>query len=142
MLVADETDDSGRCGPGEPGSVAEAGLEGKVDVVVGTLGKALGSYGAYAACSATTARWLVNRARSLIFSTAPPPPAVAAAEAALDVLAAEPGRVRRLQANAALLRAELTGAGFARPRSSTQIVPLVVGDPQAAVALSEAALEQ
>ena len=53
---------------------AEAGLEGEVDVVVGTLGKALGSYGAYAACDHVTARYLVNSARTLIFSTALSPP--------------------------------------------------------------------
>ena len=55
----------------DPEGVAELGLEDEVDVVVGTLGKALGSYGAYACCSRTMAKWLVNTARTLIFSTAP-----------------------------------------------------------------------
>jgi glycine C-acetyltransferase/8-amino-7-oxononanoate synthase len=141
-LVVDEAHGTGCCGEAGRGAVAAAGLEGEVDVIVGTLGKALGSYGAYAACSATTARWLVNRARSLIFSTAPPPPALAAADAALDVLEAEPWRVQRLQTNAAVLRAELALAGFETPNSTTQIVPLVVGDAHSAVALTEAALEQ
>jgi glycine C-acetyltransferase/8-amino-7-oxononanoate synthase len=141
-LVVDEAHGTGCCGPGGRGAVAEAGLEGEVDVIVGTLGKALGAYGAYAACSATTARWLVNRARSLIFSTAPSPPAVAGALAALDVLEAEPWRIERLQANAGMLRAELALAGFDVRGSTTQIVPLVVGDAHAAVALCEAALER
>jgi glycine C-acetyltransferase/8-amino-7-oxononanoate synthase len=141
-LVVDEAHGTGCCGPGGRGAIAEAGLEGEVDVVIGTLGKALGSYGAYAACSSATARWLVNRARSLIFSTAPPPPAVAAAAAALDVLDVEPWRVGRLQANAALLRAELAIEGLGTPSSTTQIIPLVVGDAHAAVTMCEAALER
>src|SRR3954451_19720423 len=139
-LVVDEAHGTGCLGEDGRGAVAALGLEGEVDVVIGTLGKALGSYGAYAAGSATLVRWLVNAARSLIFSTAPPPPALAAAGAALDILEAEPQRVRRLQANAAVLRAELAIAGFGSSASTTQIVPLVVGDAHAAVAVSEAAL--
>src|SRR5205807_7816226 len=64
----------------------EAGLEAEVDVVVGTLGKALGAYGAFAACSSRMARFLTNAARPFIFSTAPPPRAVAGALAALELL--------------------------------------------------------
>ena len=140
LLVVDEAHASGCLGPDGRGAVAEAGLEGEVDVIVGTLGKALGSYGAYAACSQTIARWLINRARSLIFSTAPPPPAVAAALAALDVVEAEPERRRRLQENAELLRGELAREGFDTTASATQIIPLVVGDPQTAVDVCESAL--
>src|SRR4051812_38017702 len=140
-LVVDEAHATGCLGEDGRGAVAALGLDGEVDVVIGTLGKALGSYGAYAAGSATMVRWLVNSARSLIFSTAPPPPAVAAAGAALDVLEAEPQRVRRLQGHAAGRRAELALPGLPPPAPATQIVPLVVGDAHTAVALSEAALE-
>ena len=140
MVVVDEAHASGCCGPDGRGAVAEAGLDGEVDVVIGTLGKALGSYGAYAACSQTTARWLVNRSRSLIFSTAPPPPAVAAALAALDVIADEPERRRRLHQNAEFLRGELGREGFDTAASSTQIIPLVVGDPETAMTMCESAL--
>ena len=79
---------------------AAAGLDGEIDVMVGTLSKALGSYGAFACCDQAMARYLVNSARSLIFSTALPPPAVAGALAALELLGAEPRRVERLQSNA------------------------------------------
>src|SRR5207244_4422938 len=82
---------------GGRGAVAEAGLEEHVDVVVGTLGKALGSYGAYACCDNVMAQYLVNTARPLIFSTALPPPAVAGALAALELLEEQPRRVRKLQ---------------------------------------------
>jgi 8-amino-7-oxononanoate synthase len=140
-VVVDEAHGTGALGPGGRGAVAAAGLEGEVDVIVGTLGKALGSYGAYACCRRPVAELLVNTARPLIFSTALPPPSLAAALAALDVLEEEPGRVADLQANAAALRAELAGAGVAAGASSTQIVPLVVGDAALAVRVCEAALE-
>ena len=69
-VVVDEAHGTGALGPGGRGAVAEAGLDGEVDVIVGTLGKALGSYGAYVACDAEMAQYLINTARSLIFSTA------------------------------------------------------------------------
>ncbi|HEY4779868.1 MAG TPA: 8-amino-7-oxononanoate synthase, partial [Solirubrobacterales bacterium] len=75
-LMVDEAHATGAIGPGGRGSVAAAGLSGEVDVVVGTLGKALGSYGAYVCTNGETVDYLVNRARSFVFSTAPPPPAV------------------------------------------------------------------
>src|SRR6202035_2327500 len=75
-LVVDEAHATGTLGPEGRGAVAEAGLEDEVDVVIGTLGKALGSYGAFACASAEMIRYLINTARSLIFSTAPGPPAV------------------------------------------------------------------
>jgi glycine C-acetyltransferase/8-amino-7-oxononanoate synthase len=141
-VMVDEAHATGCCGPGGRGAVAEAGLEGEIDVVVGTLGKALGSYGAFAACDAEMAQYLTNSARSFIFSTAPPPPAVAGALAALDVLAEHPRRVERLRANADVLRAELAREGFDVSGSTTQIVPLVVGDARTALRVCEAALER
>src|SRR6476646_6814784 len=68
-VMVDDAHGLGALGPGGRGSVADAGLEDEVDLVVGTLGKALGSYGAYACTSRTMAKWLVNTARTLIFST-------------------------------------------------------------------------
>ena len=141
-LVVDEAHGTGCLGPGGRGAVAGAGLDGEVDVVVGTLGKALGAYGAFAACSASMAEYLVNAARPLIFSTALPPAVVAAAEAALDVIEEEPQRAEQLQANAAALRDELAREGFDVAGSTTQIVPLVVGEASTAMALCEAALER
>ncbi len=75
--LVDEAHGTGALGPGGRGALAEAGLEGEVDVIIGTLGKALGSYGAFAACDRQMARYLLNAARTFIFSTAPPPPAIA-----------------------------------------------------------------
>lgn len=141
-VVVDEAHGTGALGPGGRGAVAEAGLEDEVDVIVGTLGKSLGSYGAYVCCSATMARYMVNSARSLIFSTAPPPPAVAGALAALELLEEQPRRVDKLQANAETLRTELELEGFEVAGSTTQIVPLIVGDAALAMRICEAAIER
>src|SRR5215208_3330532 len=119
-VMVDEAHGTGCLGPGGRGAVAEAGLEGEVDVVVGTLGKALGAYGAFAACSAAMRDYLTNTARSLIFSTALPPPAVAAALAALEVLQDHPEMVDKLQANAGVMRDELAREGFEVAGSCTQ----------------------
>jgi 8-amino-7-oxononanoate synthase len=140
-LVVDEAHGTGALGPGGRGAVAEAGLEGRVDVVVGTLGKALGAYGAFAACSEPMRELLVNSARSLIFSTAPPPPSTAGALAALEVLLEHPELVGRLRGNADAFRDELAREGFEVAGSTTQIVPLVVGDAELAMAVCERAIE-
>jgi glycine C-acetyltransferase/8-amino-7-oxononanoate synthase len=141
-LMVDEAHATGAIGPGGRGAVAAAGLSGEVDVVVGTLGKALGSYGAYVCTSAETVDYLVNRARPFIFSTAPPPPAVGAARAALGVLEAEPERVERLAANARALREALAAEGLIAGASSTQIVPIMVGEAEPTMDLCERALER
>ncbi len=141
-LVVDEAHATGTLGSGGRGALAEAGLEDQADVIVGTLGKALGSYGAFVACDTELARFLVNTARTFIFSTAPPPPAVAAAVAALELLLERPHRVERLQANAFALRSELEREGFELGDARTQIMPLVIGDPELAVRICEAALER
>ncbi|MDX6627194.1 MAG: 8-amino-7-oxononanoate synthase [Solirubrobacterales bacterium] len=141
-LMIDEAHATGAIGPGGRGSVAAAGLSDEVDVVVGTLGKALGSYGAYVCADADVVDFLINRARPFVFSTAPPPPAVGAAAAALELLIGEPELVDRLQANAATLRAGLAAEGLATERSSTQIVPLEVGDAEPTMELCELILER
>src|SRR5215208_4854858 len=140
-VMVDEAHGTGALGPGGRGAVAEAGVEHEVDVIVGTLGKALGSYGAYVCCEQVTARYLINTARSFIYSTALPPMAVAAAMAALELLVEQPRRVEKLQANAEALRDELSREGFEVAGTSTQIIPLVIGDAHVAVRVAEAALE-
>jgi glycine C-acetyltransferase/8-amino-7-oxononanoate synthase len=141
-LMVDEAHATGAIGPGGRGSVAAAGLSDEVDVVIGTLGKALGSYGAYVCGSAELIDYLINTARPFIFSTAPAPPSVAAALAALELLEASPNRVERLQANARAMREALQAEGLPLGESETQIVPVIIGDPEAALRLSELALEQ
>ena len=141
-LMVDEAHATGNLGPGGRGAVAEAGLEGEVDVVVGTLGKALGSYGAYVCASAEMVRYLINTARPLIYSTAPSPPAVAGALAALELLRERPHRVQRLRSNARALRRGLAAEGFPVADAEMQIVPLIVGDERTAMRLCQEAIER
>ena len=140
-LMVDEAHGTGVIGPGGRGTVAAAGLEGVVDVVVGTLGKALGSYGAYACTSRPLRELLINCARPFIFSTAPPPPSVGAAIAALGLLEARPGVVEHLRRNAAVMRSALVSYDLDVGESRTQIIPVMVGDAKRATALCERALE-
>jgi glycine C-acetyltransferase/8-amino-7-oxononanoate synthase len=141
-LMVDEAHATGALGPGGRGSVAAAGLSEEVDLVVGTLGKALGSYGAYVCAGAELCEYLLNTARSFIFSTALPPSALAAAVAALEVLEAEPQRVRQLSENAAALRDGLVAEGLAAGSGQSQIVPLEVGDAGRTMELCERLLER
>jgi glycine C-acetyltransferase/8-amino-7-oxononanoate synthase len=139
-LMVDEAHGTGTVGPDGRGALAEAGLEDEVDLIIGTLGKALGSYGAFVACDERMARYLINTARTFIFSTALPPPAVAGALAALELLEENPRRVEKLQTNAATLRDELEREGFDVRGSRTHIVPLVIGDPKLSVEICDRAL--
>jgi glycine C-acetyltransferase/8-amino-7-oxononanoate synthase len=141
LLAVDEAHGTGALGRGGRGAVAAAGLSAEVDVIVGTLGKALGSYGAYVCGSREVVDLLVNKARPFIYSTAPPPPSVGAALAALELLESRPGMVEQLRRNAAILREALSAHGFATNGSRTQIVPITVGDARRAMALCERTLE-
>ena len=140
-VMVDDAHGVGTLGPEGRGAVADAGLEDEVDIVVGTLGKSLGSYGAYACCDRTMAKYLVNTARSLIYSTALPPPAVAGALAALEILVGQPQRVLKLQRNARLLAEALADEGI-ETASETHILPVVLGSASAATAASERLLER
>jgi len=140
-LMVDEAHATGTLGPGGRGAVAEAGLAGEVDLIVGTLGKTLGSYGAYVCASPEIIDLLINVARPFIFSTALPPPVVGAALAALRLLDGQPGMVEHLRANGSLLREALVRQGLDVGPSRTHIVPVVVGEARLATELCERALE-
>ncbi len=141
-LMVNESHGLGSIGPDGRGAVAGAGLRGQVDVIVGSLGTALGAAGGYAACDRTLARYLATHARTFAASTALPPPAVAAAMAALELLREQPRRVEKLQANADCLRTELAREGFDVSGSDAHVVSIVVGDAPRAIRIAELALEQ
>jgi len=133
-VIVDEAHATGVIGAEGRGLVHELGLQNEV-ITIGTLGKALGSYGAFVCCDAKTADFLVNRARTLIYSTALPPPSIGAALRALELMDRE--LVGRLHANARVLRRALGVEVNEMP-----IVPLVFGEPEEALARCAAALEQ
>ncbi len=110
------------------------------DLVIGNLGKALGSFGAFVACSGVLRELLVNTARSFIFTCALAPPALGAAREALRIVEAEPERRKLLLERAEQLRAGLRAAGYDTAHSTTQIVPAIVGENDAVMRLCEAAL--
>ncbi|HZP44382.1 MAG TPA: 8-amino-7-oxononanoate synthase [Candidatus Binataceae bacterium] len=139
-IILDEAHGVGVLGPGGRGLAAACGLAQEVDVHIGTLSKALGAYGAYVAGSSILRDYLVNRARSFIYSTGLPPAVAAAAEAALAVLEAEPALVERLHDNARYLRAGLEGLGFRIGPTESPILPVIVGEAEAALRLSRALL--
>jgi 8-amino-7-oxononanoate synthase len=140
-VMVDDAHGTGCTGPGGRGSVAAAGLEDEVDVLVGTLGKALGSYGAFACCDRRLTKYLVNTCRTMIFSTALAPPQVAAAMAALELLRENPARVDKLQRNASIMRDALVDEGLPPLPGDSQILPVLIGDAGTAMAASERALE-
>jgi 8-amino-7-oxononanoate synthase len=128
----DDAHAAGVLGRGGVGTAELLGLHGEIDVTVATLGKAFGAGGAFVLGSATLVQYLVNRARSFVFSTAMPPAQAAAAERAVRIAAAEPERRDRACQNAKYLRDALCDAGVAVLSSAelhaTHIVPVMIGD--------------
>ena len=138
-LVVDEAHAVGVYGGDGSGLLRAAGADGGALLSINTAGKALGAAGAFVAGPAWAIDYLEQRARTFLFSTAPPPAVAAAIEAALDIVAEEPERRARLLARARFLRARLAEAGFAGAAAGTsQIVPIVVGGNDAAVELAGA----
>lgn len=140
-LLVDDAHGTGVLGRQGRGSLEHFGLEHRVLFHMGTLGKALGTAGAYVAGSDTVIEYLLNRARSFIYTTAPPPACAAATVAALEVLQAEPGRRARLWQNQARLRGGLAALGFQLTDTQSPILPVVIGDPRTTLALAGRLLE-
>jgi 8-amino-7-oxononanoate synthase len=108
-----------------------------IDLAMGTLSKALGSFGGFVACSSSLREYLVNTSRSFIFATALPPSAAGAALESLQLLSDEPFRRQALWRNFEALKSQLTAAGFEVAGSQTPIVPLTYGTEAAALRMSE-----
>ena len=129
-LVVDDAHATGILGPGG------AGLSAGADIVIGTFSKALGGFGAYVACSTEMRYYLVNRCSGLIYSTALPPPVLGAIDAALDLVPDMEGDRTYVAQLAQHFRAEANARGYDAGASCTQIVPVIVGDNDAALTLS------
>lgn len=114
----------------------------KVDIYMGTLGKAIGTFGAFVAGSELLIDYLKSRARTFIFTTATPPLLAAATLAALDVITQEPWRQLKLQQHIAQLRGALMAQGWQLLPSQSAIQPIIIGQAEQALALSAQLLEQ
>jgi 8-amino-7-oxononanoate synthase len=135
-LVVDEAHGSGVFGPHGEGMLHQLGLTDEVDLVMGTFSKAFGVYGAYVAGKRNWIRYLVNKCRSLIYTTALPPVIIGAIRTALTLVQKSDERRKQLHAHSERFRRCLQEAGFDLAGSTTQIVPLVVGESERALAFS------
>ena len=136
MLLVDEAHGTGVLGPQGRGAAEHLGVHGEVPIHLGTLSKALGSQGGFVAGSQELVLHLVNRARSLVFSTAMPPASAAAARAALELVEKEPERRQKLLHLAGELRRQLQDQGWNVPPGVTPIVPVFVGTEQRVLELA------
>ncbi len=132
-LYVDEAHALGVYGSGGAGALVDCGVQGPGVIAIGTLSKALGSQGGFVAGSVELREWLVQAARSLMYSTALSPVAAAAALAALKVLAREPDRPARLRALATRFRERLREVGLPVDAGDCPIVPVILGDDRRAV---------
>jgi 7-keto-8-aminopelargonate synthetase-like enzyme len=141
--MLDEAHAVGVIGSNGRGLAAEENVSDDVDVQMGTLSKALGASGGYICGSQNLIEWLINRARSFIYSTAPPPAIAAAALAAVNLLSSSEGEQRRLLLWERIrwmrkLLSPLTSRVLPDGDSGSAIFPLIVGDEQAALDLAAA----
>ncbi|MBM4261930.1 MAG: 8-amino-7-oxononanoate synthase [Deltaproteobacteria bacterium] len=141
-VMVDEAHGTGVFGSNGAGVVAKLGLGSRVLVQMGTLGKALGGFGAYVAGSKALRELLINRCRSFIFTTSLPPAVMAMALAALDVVQREPERRAVLLRNCQKLKQGLAQLGFQLGESESSILPLIVGDASRCMDFSAALLAQ
>lgn len=136
QLLVDEAHATGVLGAGGRGAAELLGVEHAVDAVVGTLSKALGSLGGFIAGPAVLIDTIRNTGRAYIYTTAPAPVLCAGALAALDIVRDEPHRRLRLGELSHRLRTRLQAAGVSTGDSSTQIIPIPIGSPARALAVS------
>ncbi len=140
-LFVDDAHGTGVMGAHGRGTLEHYGVESRLPFHMGTLGKALGTCGAYVAGPAVLIRYLINAARTFLFATAPPPATAAATVAALRVVQAEPDRRKRLWDNRNYVCAGLRDAGFRLTASASPILPVLIGDARKAVAMAGRLLE-
>jgi 8-amino-7-oxononanoate synthase len=141
-LMVDEAHAYGVFGPTGAGLVEAEGLGNDVPIQMGTLSKAAGSFGAYVAGSQELIDYLINSARSFIFTTAMPPAVAAASRIAVRIIQEETGRRERLRRNTDHLRGELQKLGFDTLQSVSPIIPVMVGEAERALELSKKLLER
>jgi len=135
-LMVDEAHSTGVFGKTGAGVAEEEGLADRVDLIMGTFSKALGSFGAYLGCAQEIKKYLINTCRSFIYSTALPPAVIAANLVSLDLVKKEPFRRKELLENAKYFREKALKYGL-EVKGCSQIAPLIVGSAAKAVSLSK-----
>jgi glycine C-acetyltransferase/8-amino-7-oxononanoate synthase len=141
LLMVDEAHATGVFGKNGGGIIEEDGVADRVDIAMGTCGKALGSYGAYVAGSQTMREYLVNRARTFIYSTGLPPAVIGASLAAIRIVRQQPERRLDLFEKVNAFKSALSAAGLTGLGPS-QIVPVLAGESSRAVKIAQALRDQ
>ena len=137
-IIIDDAHGTGAIGKTGKGTLEHFGIENTERVIImGTMGKAMGTFGAFAAGTKELKEYLINRSRSFIFTTALPPSVLAASIEALNISENEPGIVQRLKDNAVFMREGLISLGFNTLESETQIMPIMIGSPSDAVNMAK-----
>lgn len=131
-LMVDDAHGVGVMGEHGRGTAEHFGVEDETDLVMGTFSKSLAAVGGFVAGDSKVLDFIKHRARSLIFSAAPPPASVASVIKALEIIEREPERRQLLWDHTAYMKHELSTAGFDTGNSESPVIPLVVGDDMAA----------
>lgn len=142
ILMVDDAHATGVLGANGGGTGEHFSLEDEIDISMGTLGKALGGFGAFVAGSHRLREFLINRARPFIFTTGLPPAVIASGIAALELLEEEPEIRVRLWENVSFFRKKIKELGFDTLNSETQIIPVLVGDASLTMQMGEMLLEE
>ena len=141
MTYVDDAHGSGVLGESGRGTVDHFHLHGRVDFIIGTLSKAIGVVGGYVASKQETKTWLSHRARPLLFSTALPPAATAAATESVKMLMESEEYTNKLWSNARYFKEKLAKLGFNTGHSETPITPVIVGPEAKTMEFSRALLD-
>jgi predicted pyridoxal phosphate-dependent acyltransferase len=142
LVMVDDAHGTGVLGEKGKGAIEHFGLGGRVEIQMGTLGKALGSFGAYVAGSEDLIDYLVNKARSLLYTTALPPSVCGAALAALKILGERPDLISQLRNNTTYFKKGMRDLGYLIPERETPIIPLVLGDPSVTMEMAQCLLDE
>jgi 8-amino-7-oxononanoate synthase len=137
LLIVDEAHAIGVMGEGGGGLCRVPGVSVRPDIVVGTLSKALGGYGGFAACSRAARSFLVNKARPFLYSTGLPPSCLGSAREAVAIVTAHPEMGRQLLDKAGRFQALLTGNGLNTGEFGSHIIRMVIGANDKAVHFAE-----
>jgi glycine C-acetyltransferase len=142
LVMIDEAHALGVMGKNGKGLAEHFGVEKEIDIQMGTLSKAAGSFGAYCCGSHSLISFLVNKARTFVYSTAMPPSVAAASLKAIEIMQTESWRREQLWKNTQAMHQNLKGAGFDIMASQTPIIPILVRDPKLAVEFSGRLLKE
>jgi 7-keto-8-aminopelargonate synthetase-like enzyme len=141
-LMVDDAHGIGVMGANGRGTAEHFGLEDEVDLIMGTFSKSLAGVGGFVVGDREVIDWIKHKARSLIFSAAPPPASVASVMKAIEVMQREPERRERLWEITRYMKREFIGLGFDTGESASPVIPLVVGEDLASFQMTKRLQEE